>query len=78
MGILMAGHKPPAAPVRTAESFRPQVVGSPCVVCGQRIIMLAEGQHCEQCNVTFHGSCSKENGRCPNCDTMIKPEMQRQ
>ena len=42
------------------------IVGGTCVVCGKKILFLAEGGSCANCHSVFHYSCAPTN-HCPRC-----------
>jgi hypothetical protein len=48
-----AGGETPAPPRR-----EPQLVGSICAVCGQRIVMEPDGTHCDRCRAPLHTGCA--------------------
>lgn len=44
-----------------------QVVGAPCVMCGQVIRIALEGEACLACAGVFHTACVAQAGLCPRC-----------
>lgn len=63
--------EPPPPPVNPRA---PNVVGQPCVICDERILLLSDGVTCPQCYAVFHVACN-HNNQCPSCgyDTSIPP-----
>lgn len=46
--------------------FAPQIVGSKCCDCDNRIMFITDARFCTRCNNVFHLSCST-NDACPSC-----------
>jgi hypothetical protein len=55
------------------ESGMPQLVGSPCTLCEQRIGSVLEGAFCDSCGRPYHYECRKSQsalanqGKCASC-----------
>jgi hypothetical protein len=57
-------------PARPASAqprhFRPQVVGSPCAICGERILMIVDAEVCPGCQRVLCKKCVS-SVPCPQC-----------
>ena len=55
----------------------PQLVGSVCVICQQRIGSILEGKFCKRCDAAVHNSCVAPDaeraaeGHCPDCGANV-------
>jgi len=57
----------PARPASAQpRQFRPQVVGSPCAICGERILMIVDAEVCPGCQRILCKKCVP-NVPCPQC-----------
>lgn len=61
--------KTPSEPKTTSNNplhSAPQIAGSPCVACGQSILSMIHGRHCQSCGNIYHINCAV-GGQCPAC-----------
>ncbi|MEQ8784936.1 MAG: hypothetical protein RIC55_01500 [Pirellulaceae bacterium] len=55
---LIKSTQQPMRPVAARpRNFRPQVVGSLCAGCGERILMIVDGEVCPECQRVFCKTC---------------------
>ena len=48
------------------KKFAPQIVGSKCFICGNRIMLISDARCCSECDCLFHFECLT-NHACPRC-----------
>jgi hypothetical protein len=54
-----------------------QLVGSPCSVCGERIVFAPDADGCVVCGTVFHKECVKGGEACPSCGRNVLSEARK-